>query len=611
MRVLWDLPQGGRATDDFGAATAAEAARARARGRGRGARGAHVDERTPCMRNSNLDHARPDAAAAKGGEHGFGASADAAHKKSGKFAGTTTQRVRLANAEAKGAARSRRSPTTRAPCPPRRTCSPRSPSSATSGRREERPNVTPDGRPVRGMCLGLVFVLGGGGMCVSNVSEHAPTLTRLVTRWVAGTLPEAFPFSSLQINYNYRAKRHVDGNNIGPSYIRAIGAHVGGGLWTADRFVHGVDEADGVTPVVRGGGGEAVLECKGAWQLFNGNAEHETRPYGGKAPGDGGGTRISFIAFSHHAYNKLPASTADGLKALGFTAGSTDGVDLPYYRRYRIDKKEFDADENVKYFRYQIARAKALPPPTAPNRVTIECYGLTMARGGGWMAFCGAPHGAAGSAAAAAAGAAARGAVDRRVHAQHDGLPRARALGRDVGARRAQARRRRQGGQGRGRRPRPPGAAAEAAPPAARPDELALASSHTDRARFNIYGKTDQEVARFAKWVKQLPRGRIVCICITDTAVAAKRPPGAQLYEALGELGAPSAMEKIGYRFPFAMLGAKGLPRGEAIVLMDKTKFLLRIDATVARGKDGAVTFEDVRTEKTDITTKVILSDGV
>ena len=44
---------------------------------------------------------------------------------------------------------------------------------------------------------------------------------------------------------------------------------------------------------------------------------------------------------------------------------------------------------------------------------------------------------------------------------------------------------------------------------------------------------------------------------------------------------------------------------------MDKTKFLLRIDATVARAKDGAVAFEDVRTEKTDITTKVILSDGV
>ena len=57
------------------------------------------------------------------------------------------------------------------------------------------------------------------------------------------------------------------------------------------------------------------------------------------------------------AVSELPAATADGLQALGFTAGSTDGADLPYYRRYRIDKKEFDADENVKYFRYQMARA--------------------------------------------------------------------------------------------------------------------------------------------------------------------------------------------------------------------------------------------------------------
>ena len=239
-----------------------------------------------------------------------------------------------------------------------------------------------------------------------------------------------------------------------------------------------------------------------------------------------------------------------------------------------------------------MARARALPPPASPNRVTIECYGLTMARGGGWMAFCGAPRGAA---------AAAR--VEPSIVECTPNMTGFHVLELSGVASAHDA-------------PKPAGGgkaakAAPAAPAAPRPDELALASCHTDRARFNIYGKTDQEVARFAKWVKQLPRGRVVCICITDTAVAAKRPPGAQLYEALGELGAPAAMEKIGYRFPFAMLGAKGLPRGEAIVLMDKTKFLLRIDATVARGKDGAVTFEDVRTEKTDITTKVILSDGV
>ena len=67
-------------------------------------------------------------------------------------------------------------------------------------------------------------------------------------------------------------------------------------------------------------------------------------------------------------------------------------------------------------------------------------------------------------------------------------------------------------------------------------------------------------------------------------------------------------MDKIGYRFPFAFLGVKGGAPGSAVVLMDKTKFLLRIDATVARAPDGAVTLADVKTEKTDITTKVILA---
>ena len=71
------------------------------------------------------------------------------------------------------------------------------------------------------------------------------------------------------------AKRHVDGNNIGPSYIQSIGPHVGGELWTADKYVTSTDTVDGVG-VMRGGGGEGVLNCHNNWMLFNGNAEHET-----------------------------------------------------------------------------------------------------------------------------------------------------------------------------------------------------------------------------------------------------------------------------------------------------------------------------------------------
>lgn len=71
--------------------------------------------------------------------------------------------------------------------------------------------------------LGAVFVLGGIGMAVSNVSDNFPNLTKLVTAWVRASLPSAdFPFSSIQVNYCYAAKKHVDANNLGPSYIRAL-----------------------------------------------------------------------------------------------------------------------------------------------------------------------------------------------------------------------------------------------------------------------------------------------------------------------------------------------------------------------------------------------------
>ena len=65
--------------------------------------------------------------------------------------------------------------------------------------------------------------------------------------------------------------------------------------------------------------GEAVLECKGAWQLFNGNAEHETQTFRAV---EGGAKlqRISIVAFTHSSYCKLPEDVASELRGLEFTA---------------------------------------------------------------------------------------------------------------------------------------------------------------------------------------------------------------------------------------------------------------------------------------------------
>lgn len=185
----------------------------------------------------------------------------------------------------------------------------------------------------------------------------------------------------------------------------------------------------------------------------------------------------------------------------------------------------------------------------------VECYGLTMARGGGWMSF------------ASRAGSPTVVELTPNMtgfHVLHLRLDSTFGLGQ--------------------------------------------IANYVDRKRFNIYGKTDAEVARFSKFVKKLPHGDIIIVGISDTAVAAKRPPGPALYGALRELGAPEVIERIGYRFPFCFVGVKGAARGQAALLMGKTKHLLRIETTIALDAQGHVGLTDTITETTDITTAVVLA---
>ena len=78
--------------------------------------------------------------------------------------------------------------------------------------------------------------------------------------------------------------------------------------------------------------------------------------------------------------------------------------------------------------------------------------------------------------------------------------------------------------------------------------KLVQRNAFVNKTRFDIYKDEVKETARFSKWVDGLPAGRIVMITITDTAIAAKRPPGKELYAALQKLGASESMERIGYR---------------------------------------------------------------
>ena len=375
---------------------------------------------------------------------------------------------------------------------------------------QARPNVTESGKAVPGMCVGLVFALGQGAQA-SHVSECHPSMVKVLTRWCRATLPRTrkgaeFPFSSLQINYNYAAIKHVDGNNIGPSYIMSIGKHSGGALWTADQ---------------------GVVECKDAWKLFDGNKEHATQPFKGE--------RISFIAFAHGLYNKLDVPVAKQLQGLGFNAARSDGKDLEFFSRFRIERSYLTDEHNKKFKACLEARNKANDPSQAlktEGDVAVECYGRQAERGGGWMAF----HGA-----------------DGRVE-KLDLTPNS------VGIWCAELE--------------------------MTPKGLQL-KAHD---RLDFYNKREKATADFSRRVKAMKPGTPVVLGIADTACAASRPLGGAVYSALQLLGAPADMPKIEYRAAWAMVGFKGAPPGAALSAMGTRSTLLRLDAHLARDAKGKTT---------------------
>ena len=75
-----------------------------------------------------------------------------------------------------------------------------------------------------------------------------------------------FKFSSVQFNKNHRAAKHIDGRNMGVSYIIGLGDYTGGELITYDE--------DGSNPQKH--------DIQGTFYKFNGSVyPHETAPYEG------------------------------------------------------------------------------------------------------------------------------------------------------------------------------------------------------------------------------------------------------------------------------------------------------------------------------------------
>eukprot|EP00928_Gymnodinium_smaydae_P098543 TRINITY_DN9187_c0_g1_i1.p1 TRINITY_DN9187_c0_g1~~TRINITY_DN9187_c0_g1_i1.p1 ORF type:complete len:441 (+),score=85.65 TRINITY_DN9187_c0_g1_i1:59-1381(+) len=140
-----------------------------------------------------------------------------------------------------------------------------------------------------------------------------PHFACFLNKWLEDNVPsyvaEDFACTAINLNANYAGRRHRDGNNEGPSIIRAFGNFTGGKLkyWPKDIKVTGK-----TSPAV-----ESLLDkdcvthdIKNKTLMFDGNRSHEVTPFKGN--------RYSVVYFATQGYGKFKPAHVKTLKTLGF-----------------------------------------------------------------------------------------------------------------------------------------------------------------------------------------------------------------------------------------------------------------------------------------------------
>jgi len=180
-----------------------------------------------------------------------------------------------------------------------------------------RKNVIPRGQTeVRGLLFGLYCY--GGTLGVSSATGTYPNICKLLISALRA-VDKDFPFTGIQLNYNYASRPHVDKNNCGCSYIVGFGNYTGGELWMHDSEAgedgvsHTLDpEDDDVTAAYPAGDtfSGRVEDINGNWTQFDGNKLHFTQPFSGN--------RYSVIYFTCDQYAKADKDVRTSLLSAGF-----------------------------------------------------------------------------------------------------------------------------------------------------------------------------------------------------------------------------------------------------------------------------------------------------
>merc|ERR1740129_227371 len=180
-------------------------------------------------------------------------------------------------------------------------------------RNPNRVNVFPDGRDwVWSDNIGLVRDRHGS-IHLTWATHQYQSVIKILCKWLTARLPpEAaeFSFTSLNLNCNYAAKRHRDGNNLGPSMIKAFGDFQHGELSVfanddKSRELDKLPEEDRV-----------ACDIKKNLCMFNGNSAHQVADFTGR--------RFSVVYFTASCHARAKQEDIDKLREMGVPYPSPD-----------------------------------------------------------------------------------------------------------------------------------------------------------------------------------------------------------------------------------------------------------------------------------------------
>ncbi|CAK0804261.1 unnamed protein product [Prorocentrum cordatum] len=221
-------------------------------------------------------------------------------------------------------------------------------------RNPNRNNVMPDGRDwVWSDTLGLMRDRTGD-IHLTKATTNYPEVTEIINKWLTDRLPaeaKGFKFTSLNLNKNYAARMHRDGNNFGPSMIAAFGGFQGGELnyWCEDNKEEGLDQLEGRP--------KESLKLGQGLALFNGNSAHSVEKFEGE--------RYSVVYFTAGCHAKAPPEDR------GSPPSGSSGCPTPRQTRSssrscgaRADIPSRDAAPEPPAFRYwpRAALGQEMPP---------------------------------------------------------------------------------------------------------------------------------------------------------------------------------------------------------------------------------------------------------